>query len=539
MNIADLSNLDSSGSAPAPATSRRTLLSGAALGMALLDAASLQAKTNGAKEQAEALRAAMDSRQGSASKAVEIPAGDAYQVGRSLLAAGDNTGAMGAFRKALLENPKSADAMNGLGVVYDRMGRYDVSRNWYEAALAITPNAGLLLNNLGYSLFLQGELRAAIPHLQQASRSGDRAVVATSQRLLAMIAARLTAQAAAAPLAPQLASGSQSAMLTLATPQMALAQPARSAAAVQVASLVEAPRALPARVVAPAVVMAAAQPARAPQPLAAQPARPAASQAIFAAAPAPAIAPVATAQARIEITASGEQQLVLGGEAPAATLVASLGEAATMVLVARPSPTIEAPAIEIARAEPLPVVVTLAALEAEQATAFKRDEMVAAIPGQPAILEQRRSQVAVQASLPAREEQRQQPRAATQILARAAAPDETPAAALAAALPADTAPPAAFGWNADIAYDVDVSASAWLLASRRDVADQTCLAAPVLAEAGEPGFDSDDAVLNRFALRMRGLQADDARFDEETARLAAVTRLELLLDRVRARTFSA
>lgn len=155
------------------------LLTGAAIGIALLEAASAQARpmpTDGMRVNARNTPAAE---------------GDAYQTGRGLLAIGDVTGAMAAFRQALLEAPQSVDALNGVGICYDRLGRYDISRGYYDSALAIEPNSPLVLNNLGYSLYLQGQHAAAIPILQRAAEAGDPAVVAASRRVLALVSAQM------------------------------------------------------------------------------------------------------------------------------------------------------------------------------------------------------------------------------------------------------------------------------------------------------------------------------------------------------------
>lgn len=156
-----------------------TALTGAAIGMALLEAAAAQARPIAS----EGLRVN--------ARNTPAPSGDMYQTGRGLLAAGDVTGAMGAFRQALLEAPQSVDALNGLGVCYDRLGRYDISRDYYESALAIAPDSPLVLNNLGYSLYLQGQFAAAIPILQRAGEARDPAVSAASQRVLALVAVQM------------------------------------------------------------------------------------------------------------------------------------------------------------------------------------------------------------------------------------------------------------------------------------------------------------------------------------------------------------
>ncbi|WP_426169816.1 tetratricopeptide repeat protein [Sandarakinorhabdus sp. DWP1-3-1] len=156
-----------------------TIFTGAAIGMALLEATAAQARPI----VSEGLR--INARN------TPAPSGDMYQTGRGLLAAGDVTGAMAAFRQALLEAPQSVDALNGLGVCYDRLGRFDISRGYYDSALAIDPDSPLVLNNLGYSLYLQGQFAAAIPMLQRAGGADDPAVSAASQRVLALVAVQM------------------------------------------------------------------------------------------------------------------------------------------------------------------------------------------------------------------------------------------------------------------------------------------------------------------------------------------------------------
>jgi tetratricopeptide (TPR) repeat protein len=65
------------------------------------------------------------------------------------------------FRRALRENPDSVDALNGLAACYDRMGRFDLSRSFYEKALALAPGDARLYANLALSLDLQGERQEA------------------------------------------------------------------------------------------------------------------------------------------------------------------------------------------------------------------------------------------------------------------------------------------------------------------------------------------------------------------------------------------
>ncbi|WP_300974530.1 tetratricopeptide repeat protein [Sphingomonas sp. LHG3406-1] len=61
------------------------------------------------------------------------------------------------FRRALREDPDSVDALNGLAACYDRMGRFDLSRGYYERALALAPSDSRLYANLATSLAMQGK----------------------------------------------------------------------------------------------------------------------------------------------------------------------------------------------------------------------------------------------------------------------------------------------------------------------------------------------------------------------------------------------
>lgn len=157
----------------------RTGMGLAAVGLAILDASAGQARPR----TIEGVRLPEN--------AIPATSGDHYQDGRALLAAGDTPGAIAAFRAALVDAPQSIDALNGIAVAYDRMGRYDVSRSYYDTALAIDPNAAMVLNNLGYSLYLQGQYAAAIPLLQKATASNDNGARSTGQRVLTLIAARM------------------------------------------------------------------------------------------------------------------------------------------------------------------------------------------------------------------------------------------------------------------------------------------------------------------------------------------------------------
>jgi tetratricopeptide (TPR) repeat protein len=74
------------------------------------------------------------------------------------------------LRKALRDNPRSIETLNAIGIAYDQLGRFDVSREYYDRALALDPNAVQTLNNLGLSATKQGNFASAVGWLERAQR---------------------------------------------------------------------------------------------------------------------------------------------------------------------------------------------------------------------------------------------------------------------------------------------------------------------------------------------------------------------------------
>lgn len=71
---------------------------------------------------------------------------------RGQFALGNVALALESFRKAAREDPTSVDALVGIAACYDRMGRFDLSRRNYEAALALAPGDPALLTAFAASL---------------------------------------------------------------------------------------------------------------------------------------------------------------------------------------------------------------------------------------------------------------------------------------------------------------------------------------------------------------------------------------------------
>ncbi len=73
------------------------------------------------------------------------------------------------FSKTLLIDPEHVQALNGMGVSYDRLRNFSRATESYRAALKINPNLDYVQNNLGYSFLLQGKYEAAIDAFKNAA----------------------------------------------------------------------------------------------------------------------------------------------------------------------------------------------------------------------------------------------------------------------------------------------------------------------------------------------------------------------------------
>ena len=135
---------------------------------------------------------------------------------RGQLALGNVALALEGFRKAWREDPNSVAALAGMADCYDRMGRFDLSRRNYEAALAIAPANLELLGALASSLDQQGDrdgagkvrqeiaLRAAAAKVQAIAAAQDTPVETAEAELVRIVAPSAAVDAARAP-APSVA----------------------------------------------------------------------------------------------------------------------------------------------------------------------------------------------------------------------------------------------------------------------------------------------------------------------------------------------
>lgn len=98
--------------------------------------------------------------------------------GRELLEAGNYNDAISALSTAVSLDPKLTEAHNLLGVAYDKKGFGDRAKESFERAVKIEEDAETL-NNLGFSLYQNGNYRAAVDRLKRAAK-----LAPTDERIL-------------------------------------------------------------------------------------------------------------------------------------------------------------------------------------------------------------------------------------------------------------------------------------------------------------------------------------------------------------------
>ena len=76
--------------------------------------------------------------------------------------------------------PGDVRVLNAFGVVYDKLGRFDLSSRYYAQALALDPKSAIISQNMAYSLLLQNQSSAEV-RLAAAPMNGAPAPVAVAQ----------------------------------------------------------------------------------------------------------------------------------------------------------------------------------------------------------------------------------------------------------------------------------------------------------------------------------------------------------------------
>ncbi len=114
---------------------------------------------------------------------------DHLSQGRALLQHGYLNEAMAELSIATAIGPDLIEANNLLGLAYDKRGWHKQAVECYERALAVAPGDPQVLNNLGYSLYLDNQFVAALRLLTHAARQAPGAPVVLGN--LGIVQARL------------------------------------------------------------------------------------------------------------------------------------------------------------------------------------------------------------------------------------------------------------------------------------------------------------------------------------------------------------
>ncbi len=99
-----------------------------------------------------------------------VTARDHLERGRQLLAEDRLNEAVASLSTAASLDPKLSQAHSLLAVAYDRKGLHERARESYERAVGVNEGDAQALNNLGYSLYLNGNYRAAVERLKRAAK---------------------------------------------------------------------------------------------------------------------------------------------------------------------------------------------------------------------------------------------------------------------------------------------------------------------------------------------------------------------------------
>jgi Flp pilus assembly protein TadD len=91
------------------------------------------------------------------------------ELGKQHVAAGKPDLAVDPLLQAARLAPSGWEVAHVLGVAYDRMGRFDEARAFYERAGALSPGNTRILNNLALSRAMAGDLDTAIQLLERAA----------------------------------------------------------------------------------------------------------------------------------------------------------------------------------------------------------------------------------------------------------------------------------------------------------------------------------------------------------------------------------
>ena len=99
-------------------------------------------------------------------------AGALQSLGLIYLQAKRRDEALDLLERAISQDPLLWRAQNGIGIIADMQGEHAKAIEAYDAALAANPGDASLLNNRGYSLYLDGQYQAASKDFLEAAAQG-------------------------------------------------------------------------------------------------------------------------------------------------------------------------------------------------------------------------------------------------------------------------------------------------------------------------------------------------------------------------------
>lgn len=96
------------------------------------------------------------------------------------------------FRIAVEKEPKNPDAWLGLAASYDRLRRFDLADRAYGSARKLSGDTAEIMNNIGYSYLLRGELGRARQFMSAAyeRNSADPRIISNIETLNEMLTKR-------------------------------------------------------------------------------------------------------------------------------------------------------------------------------------------------------------------------------------------------------------------------------------------------------------------------------------------------------------
>lgn len=122
----------------------------------------------------------------------------AYQSASAAIWRRDYGRALDLLQSARADSPNDVRVLNAFGVVYDKLGRFDLSARYYAQARALDPTSPIVAQNLAYSALMQGKTPVLAP-TAPALAAADLDHLPATQAQAAQLKMASTARAPATP----------------------------------------------------------------------------------------------------------------------------------------------------------------------------------------------------------------------------------------------------------------------------------------------------------------------------------------------------